>query len=301
MTLEEANQMHSEIEPLWRNGNLTDRKRILALSLIEERNLVLDRFHVNMNKSSFLEPAEDLEADMADDIRYLRPQKKQFAHHFSLKSILVDCFVIFLCFTAVIAVSLLRGGLGFDSVVGIDSCGVGSWSIFVGGQTLCLLCTAISFRKHGDRILGKKYQTENLRKLKSLVRWSYFGGIASGFLGIGSGLILNPVMIQLGFLPEVATSISAFSILITSAASTAQFVVQGALTVRDSAVFVVLSAIGSLIGGKLIIYLIRKFNRPSILVWIIFVMTAASALILPVLGGWRLLQTSGSFTFEGPC
>ena len=231
----------------------------------------------------------------------MRPQKKQFAHHFSWRSIFVDCFIIILCFGAVIAVSLFRGGLGFDSVIGIENCGVSSWIIFVIGQILCLVCTAISFRKHGDRILGKKFQTENLQKLKSLVRWSYFGGIASGFLGIGSGLILIPVMIQLGFLPEVATSISAFSILITSAASTAQFVVQGALTVRDSAVFVVLSAVGSLIGGKLIVYLIRKFNRPSILVWIIFSMTAVSALILPVLGGWRLSQTSGSFNFEGPC
>jgi uncharacterized membrane protein YfcA len=39
------------------------------------------------------------------------------------------------------------------------------------------------------------------------------GGTAAGFLGIGSGMINGPVMLEIGMTPEVATATSSFIIV----------------------------------------------------------------------------------------
>ena len=54
----------------------------------------------------------------------------------------------------------------------------------------------------------------------TLLSYSYVAGIGAGLLGIGGGMIINPVMIDLGFLAEVSAAISGFSVLWTSSSTT---------------------------------------------------------------------------------
>lgn len=46
-----------------------------------------------------------------------------------------------------IGVNLIRGTPNFDSIVGLDTCGMESWSLLIGLTILCILLTLVNFRE----------------------------------------------------------------------------------------------------------------------------------------------------------
>merc|ERR1719251_222919 len=76
--------------------------------------------------------------------------------------------------------------------------------------------------------LSKK-DTEAMEDYKE-VQWSWKGvfaymtiafvtGVLAGCLGIGGGLVLSPLLLELGFYPAVASAISGMAVLVTSTSS----------------------------------------------------------------------------------
>lgn len=80
------------------------------------------------------------------------PKKHLWDHHFTLGSIAGDVFMLILGYVAVLLTALMRGGHGRASILGIHSCSVHSWLIFLAGNIACCLCTLVSFRKHSGRL-----------------------------------------------------------------------------------------------------------------------------------------------------
>lgn len=68
-------------------------------------------------------------------------------------------------YLAVLVTALLRGGHGRSSIIGISTCSVHSWMIFVGGNLACALCTVWSFRKHSARLVHGDEPEEASRRL----------------------------------------------------------------------------------------------------------------------------------------
>lgn len=217
-----------------------------------------------------------------------------------LKSILQDLSVILVAYVVLLVMALLRGGHGMGSLIGLDTCSATSWFILVVAQVSCLACSYVGYLKHSTRLIGRDNQQTNREKLHTLMLNSYLAGIIAGLLGVGGGMVMNPVMLNLGFLAEVATGISAFCVFFTSSATTTQFIIQGAVTIQDSVVFLVVSSIGSYIGGRMISALVERHKRPSYLIWLLFGLLVLATLIMPTLGLYRILQT-GILGFEKPC
>ena len=196
--------------------------------------------------------------------------------------------------------ALVRGGHGKQSIIGLDSCSATSWFILIIAQGSCLACSYLGYQKHSRRLIGTGNIEANRDKLHTLMKNSYLAGIIAGLIGVGGGMVMNPVMLDLGFLAEVATSFSSFVVFFTSSSTTMQFIIQGAVTVQDSIVFLVVSAIGSYVGGNLISMLVQKHQRPSYLIWILFGLLVLSTIIMPTLGVYKIFQT-GLIGFEKPC
>jgi uncharacterized membrane protein YfcA len=167
-------------------------------------------------------------------------------------------------------------------------------------QVICITCSYLGYKKHSTRLIGKENVEENREKLHNLMLNSYLAGIIAGLLGVGGGMVMNPVMLNLGFPAEVSTAISAFVVFFTSSSTTAQFIIQGAVTVQDSIVFLVVSSIGSYIGGNMVSALVRKHKRPSYLIWLLLGFLVMALVIMPTLGVYRIFQT-GILGFEKPC
>lgn len=138
-------------------------------------------------------------------------------------------------------------------------------------------------------------------RLNHLLLASYISGIGAGLLGIGGGMIMNPVMLDLGFLPEVSAAVAGFSVLFTSSSTTSQFVVAGAINFEQALYYLGFSSLGSLIGNIIIFRIVRKYNKPSILVWILFGLLFSSVLVLPTMGIYNIYRKGNVFNFNSPC
>jgi uncharacterized membrane protein YfcA len=81
----------------------------------------------------------------------------------------------------------------------------------------------------------------NITKLESQMVWllilSYASGVGAGTLGIGGGMIINPVLLSMGFLTEVAAGVAGFSVLFTSSSTTSQFAIAGAIDIKQAFIF----------------------------------------------------------------
>jgi uncharacterized membrane protein YfcA len=54
--------------------------------------------------------------------------------------------------------------------------------------------------------------------------YSFVSGLMAGLLGIGGGLILGPLLLELGLHPLVSTATSNFLVLFTSSSTSVQFI-----------------------------------------------------------------------------
>jgi len=131
--------------------------------------------------------------------------------------------------------------------------------------------------------------------------FSYFAGIGAGTLGIGGGMIINPILLSMGVSTEVAAAVSGFSVLFTSSSTTSQFAIAGAINIKIAFIFLIFSAIGSLVGNFVIWKAVTKYRKPSILVWILFGILATGCLVLPALGIYKAVQKKHFFHFDTPC
>lgn len=157
------------------------------------------------------------------------------------------------------------------------------------------------------KLNSKSYQQEDkgdpekATMRKKIIYMSYITGISAGTLGIGGGMILGPFMLDLGMDPSISTALSGFTVLFTSSSTSTQFVIAGAIHLEHAWVFMVFSLIGSVIGNLLLKQLIRKYNRPSFVVWVIFSILALASIVLPAQAIYNAIENKGSMSFAMPC
>ena len=135
---------------------------------------------------------------------------------------------------------------------------------------------------------------------KKLLWASYTTGILAGLLGVGGGMILGLYMLSLGMDVQVSTALSTFVVLFSSAATTFQFIVAGAIHMRHAYMFMFLSLIGSLIGNLILKAVLKKYKRPSILIWILFGVLCIATGVLPIEMGLNIARKSSSSIAFGP-
>lgn len=131
---------------------------------------------------------------------------------------------------------------------------------------------------------------------------SYVTGIAAGSLGIGGGMILGPFMLAMGMDPQMSTALSGFVVVFTSSSTSFQFTVAGAIHFRHAVNFMIFSLIGSAMGNIILKRIIRKYNRPSLVIWVVFSILVLSSIILPAqLAAFTFQNPKTSFKFGSLC
>jgi len=130
---------------------------------------------------------------------------------------------------------------------------------------------------------------------------SYFTGIAAGTLGIGGGMILGPFMLGLGMDPNLSTALCGFTVLFTSSSTTSQFIIAGAIHLQHAWVLMFFSLIGSFIGNLILKRMIKKYNKPSLIIWVIFGILSLACLVLPAQTIYNAITKTGAFSFGAIC
>jgi len=218
----------------------------------------------------------------------------------------IPVFILFWCIF--IFVVLLAGGDG-NSLMGVD-CGT---DIYWG---LIALAVPIMFSLSSIAAI----QLYNLTKKKQLLNYPFqdgdiiwtpwtlirtsilciSGGIASGFLGVGGGMLLGPIFLSMGMVPIVATITASFMILFTATSTTTQFIVFGKIQWDYALWYGTTGFISAIIGQLLIQKMLKKWGRQSYVAFILAAVIALSLIFFVVLSIRGLIEEPQQM-FHGVC
>ena len=197
------------------------------------------------------------------------------------KLLLVILFVIWVFF---LVISFLRGGDGADSIIGVKYCSWLYWLLTFGPFPIYLLITwwMVSIARKYP-VLGHKNELTK-KDIFLLMMSGFVAGIAAGFLGIGGGMIKGPMMLALEIEAEEMAATSSFMILMTSSATSIQYIAEGLMPYVEFGVFAGMGFISFIIGVIFLRWLVKKMGNRSIFLYFLAAIIMISAILMSVVG-----------------
>ena len=194
-----------------------------------------------------------------------------------------------LCMELIVIIDqIIEGSNKVPSLIGIQRCSFLYWLTFVIYVfiTLIFVKVAIDIAKKSVEKKRKYLNDYNFEVMENvennmvyIVSIGIFAGIVSSSLGIGGGMITNPVFSGLGMDPKQSSSTSNFLIIVTAIASSVIFISSGQLRVAYSLCLGTLCTAAALVGSLVILKYINKTGKSSILLVIMEYLLVASFFI----------------------
>ena len=142
--------------------------------------------------------------------------------------------------------------------------------------------TEYNYRK----IINFPYDDRDINWTKeTIIKLCFIGflaGFIAGVIGIGGGVVLGPILLDLGIHPIVGTVTTNMLVLITSSSTTFQFILFKMLNVQYGIFCIIFSAVGSYCGTYLVNTYVKKTGKQSFIVFILFCVVIISAIVLPL-------------------
>merc|ERR1719221_1162253 len=139
-----------------------------------------------------------------------------------------------------------------------------------------------SQEKGGSSAEGMLEWTPTTLKLYPLL--STFAGLLGGFLGIGGGIIMSPLLLELGMVPEAIQATTAAFVLLSSSLATIQFVVLGKAMPEYALWFTSWVVVSTVVGQISVDYVLRRWKRSSLIVLSIAAIIAGSLVMMTAIG-----------------
>ncbi|KAE9003809.1 hypothetical protein PR003_g17085 [Phytophthora rubi] len=197
----------------------------------------------------------------------------------------------------VLVQSMLRGGHGAPSIIGISCNSPDYWMLTF--LPLLILVAITLWVGYQLRLLNRSKVLCDYPFVEGDIHWikrrilvfptlCTMAGVAAGLLGIGGGMVKGPIMLEMGILPPVQSATANFMILFTSSSTTLQFAINGQFPGERQydyiAWFALIGCIGGFCGQKVVAYLVKKYKRESIMVYLLAVTIGLSALAMGFIG-----------------
>lgn len=185
--------------------------------------------------------------------------------------LIVGCWLVFLCL----------------NVLKAPSCSVVYWMQFL---SMILFCGI--FTKLGARTIAqgtKSEESDDCVTWTAKTLWLYplfslAAGFLGGFLGIGGGIIMSPLLLELGLVPEAGQATSAVFVFLSSSLATIQYVVLGKTMPQYVMWFTSWVVVSTFVGQTLVDYILRKLKRSSIIILAVAAIVAGSLVMMTAIG-----------------
>jgi uncharacterized membrane protein YagU involved in acid resistance len=206
-----------------------------------------------------------------------------------------DRIKILLLLMAILVVDqLIEGNSKLPSMLGIRRCSPIYWFCFCAFAIFLVVYAKTIYNKirkeEEQRVfLGNSEEfrigsDKTAKRIDIILLFCFLGGIMSGMLGVGGGIVMTPLMLELGVLPKIASSTANFLLVFTSSAGSFLFIISKQL-IWDYAIFyAILCSAASVIGSIYISAYIKRTNRTSVLIYTLFYLMILSLIILPING-----------------
>eukprot|EP00897_Mesotaenium_endlicherianum_P011051 jgi/Mesen1/9975/ME000072S09390 len=210
--------------------------------------------------------------------------------------------MLLLVWFSIFLIQLLKQqGQQEGALVEVQPCGALYWLLTLLQLPLGLVLTGVAIRHLKREQAARRASSSSslganvcdcLLSPRQLVLYplmSYIAGCMGGLLGIGGGMIICPLLLELGILPEVTAATGAFMVLFSSSMSVAEFYLLGRIPleygeqppppgptscppcaiplVLASVYFAILCCMSSFVGLNVLQRAVKKYNRSSIIIF----------------------------------
>ncbi|OMO64945.1 Transmembrane protein TauE like protein [Corchorus olitorius] len=200
------------------------------------------------------------------------------------------------------AIYLLRGNRYGQGILPMKPCGVGYWTLSLFQIPLAIAFTAwILGRKEAIACQGPNEKGVNkfIFPLMALLA----GGLG-GLFGIGGGMLISPLLLQVGVAPEVTAATCSFMVFFSSTMSAFQYLLLGMDHTEAALIFSIICFVASLVGLLVVQKAIKEFGRASLIVFSVGIVMALSTILMTSFGALDVWEdySSGSYMgFKLPC
>ncbi len=178
-----------------------------------------------------------------------------------------------------------------DPIIDVPKCGAVEWSFKALLVIICILCTFFAGRHvlAEERLkerLGYKFDVEDVRwtigNFFYLGFASLFCGALAAALGIGGGVLYNPLLLLLGVNPQVAASSCMYILFYNTLSTVIQLIIVERLPIVWSLWLAIFVIFFSMIGIFVINREVKRSGRQSMIVLILGFFVLVSALVTPL-------------------
>lgn len=189
--------------------------------------------------------------------------------------------------------SIFLGGKGGPSVVGIKTCSATYWVLMVLLFPILFGITWFIARQlvqlyHLKRTCGFQFLNSDIewteRRTYITMVVATCAGCLSSLLGVGGGMLINPLLLEMGVAPDCTAATSSLMILFTSISAVAQYGIIGRIQWDYAAFLFILGLLGSIVGQHVLGVLVKKYKSQS------FILLAMLLIVIP--GGILLTITA---------
>lgn len=216
--------------------------------------------------------------------------------------------MLFFTMWAVVVVSILaRGGRATPGIV--DYCSVGYWLLpFFTVGLLLVVSISAAMRAVKTQAGAPPAPTKEgglewtAKTARQIIVWSWGAGTIAALCGIGGGMVMGPKLLSLGFLPQVQASTTATTLFVLSSSTALAFLVQGTSPLDYAIFLAVFTGMGAVIGKAMVDWVVKRFRRPSVIMFILGGIIALSVVVLFIIGAVDIANDDGRDTlFKSFC
>mmetsp|Transcript_136762 Transcript_136762/g.354661 ORF Transcript_136762/g.354661 Transcript_136762/m.354661 type:complete len:641 (-) Transcript_136762:200-2122(-) len=191
---------------------------------------------------------------------------------------------------------------------------VGCWLVFLGAnvfkapqcstmywlQLVGLVAICVAFTTAGAQTLriqggGGVDSAEGMLAWTPETLWLYpllstAAGFLGGFLGIGGGIIMGPLLLELGMVAEASQATTAMFVFLSSSLATIQFMFLGRAMPEYALWFTAWVLVATFVGQTLVDYVLQRWKRSSLIVLSIAGIIGGSLVMMTAVGAKDIIH-----------
>ncbi|KAA8519953.1 hypothetical protein F0562_014137 [Nyssa sinensis] len=219
--------------------------------------------------------------------------------------------VLIMIWFSFLALYLLRGNRYGQSTIPVEPCGVGYWIISAFQIPLAIIFTTWILHRSTSlrgQVSNQQENAEQTRKGPSnkliFPVMALLAGILGGVFGIGGGMLISPLLLQVDMAPEVTAATCSLMVFFSSTMSAIQYLLLGMEHTDVALIFATICLVASLVGLMVVQRAIEKHGRASLIVFSVSTVMALSTVLITSFGAldvWRDYTSGKYMGFKQPC
>ncbi|CAL9117377.1 unnamed protein product [Musa textilis] len=221
-----------------------------------------------------------------------------------------DVVVLVMIWVCFFLLHVLAGDKHGKGAINLKPCGVAYWFITFSQVPLAVAFTVyVLCEKKNSHHQQVDAQVNAQMRIQALPMFAFpvaalLTGVLSGLFGIGGGLLLNPVLLQIGIPPQTAAATSTFMVMFSASMTTVKYMILGMIQVDRASVYAVLCFAASAIGSMVMNRIVLKSGRASPIVFTVTAVMAVSTTTIICYGAidvWREYTGGKYMGFKSSC